>query len=457
MIRINQIKLNINANFDTIYQKISKILKISTDAINKDNIKILKKSIDLRDKNNICYVYNIAVDVDNEENILFTNKDNNVSKYIDNNIIDFNKHYNINIKEMNRPIIIGFGPAGMFCAYVLALNGLKPIILERGKEYNERFENVNQFLENGRLDENSNISFGEGGAGTFSDGKLNTNNNDKDGLMQFVLYTFVKFGADKKILYENNSHIGTDLLKTIIQNLRKEIISLGSEVRFNYKWSYNDDINQFYHSPKILCIGNSARDTFYDLYKNGFDIKSKSIAMGFRVAHKQDIINEYQYNNKNIAITLGNATYKLVHKHNNKSIYSFCTCPGGYIINSSNFDYYTSVPTHKSKIKKRGYDQTRLIAVNAADLYKCKYKKLLIQYKSNKSQKGLSAKERRKNVKDIYKISEKYNVQGKTILIIDDVVTTGSTLSACADILLQNGAKAVYCATITYTKVRIRR
>ena len=343
MIRINQIKLNINANFDTIYQKISKILKISTDAINKDNIKILKKSIDLRDKNNICYVYNIAVDVDNEENILFTNKDNNVSKYIDNNIIDFNKHYNINIKEMNRPIIIGFGPAGMFCAYVLALNGLKPIILERGKEYNERFENVNQFLENGRLDENSNISFGEGGAGTFSDGKLNTNNNDKDGLMQFVLYTFVKFGADKKILYENNSHIGTDLLKTIIQNLRKEIISLGSEVRFNYKWSYNDDINQFYHSPKILCIGNSARDTFYDLYKNGFDIKSKSIAMGFRVAHKQDIINEYQYNNKNIAITLGNATYKLVHKHNNKSIYSFCTCPGGYIINSSNFDYYTSV------------------------------------------------------------------------------------------------------------------
>ncbi len=125
--------------------------------------------------------------------------------------------------------------------------------------------------------------------------------------------------------------------------------------------------------------------------------------------------------------------------------------------NDVKFDYYTSVPTHKSKIKKRGYDQTKLIAVNAADLYKCKYKKLLIQYKSNKSQKGLSAKERRKNVKDIYKISEKYNVQGKTILIIDDVVTTGSTLSACADILLQNGAKAVYCATITYTKVRIRR
>ena len=343
MIKINQIKIHINQDFDTIFLKISKILKIPVESINKDSLKILKKSIDLRDKNFICYVYNIAIEVENETEILLKNNDTNVSVYIDTNKVNLLYNYNINITENNRPIIVGFGPAGMFCAYVLALNGLKPIVLERGKEYIKRNDDVNRFLESGHLVENSNISFGEGGAGTFSDGKLNTNNNDKDGLMHCVLSTFVKFGANDKILYENNSHIGTDLLKNIIQNMRNEIISLGGEIEFDYKWTYNDDINKKYNSPKILCIGNSARDTFYDLYKNGYDLKSKSLAMGFRVAHKQDLINEYQYKNKNLAETLGNATYKLIHKYNNKTIYSFCTCPGGYIINSSNFDYYTSV------------------------------------------------------------------------------------------------------------------
>lgn len=343
MIKINQIKVHINKDFDTIFSKISKILKVSIEDINKDSLKILKKSIDLRDKNNICYVYNIAITVNNEDNIINKNKDINISKYIVTKTNNFIYDNNINISENNRPIIIGFGPSGMFCAYVLALNGFKPIVLERGKEYTKRNLDVNNFLENGNLNENSNISFGEGGAGTFSDGKLNTNNNDKDSLMHSVLETFVKFGADEKILYENNSHIGTDVLKNIIQNMRNEIIKLGGEIKFNYKWTYKDEINLKYKSPTILCIGNSARDTFYDLYKNGFDIKPKSLAMGFRVAHKQYIINQYQYNNQEIASKLGNATYKLIHRYNNKTIYSFCTCPGGYIINSSNFDYYTSV------------------------------------------------------------------------------------------------------------------
>ena len=343
MIKINQIKLHINQEFDSIFTKISKILKVPVENINKESLKILKKSIDLRDKNYICYVYNIAIEVDNETDVLLKNTDNNVTAYIDTNRVNLVSNLDLSISENNRPIIIGFGPAGMFCAYVLALNGLKPIVLERGKEYTDRNHDVNNFLESGHLIENSNITFGEGGAGTFSDGKLNTNNNDKDGLMYYVLSTFVKFGANEKIIYENNSHIGTDVLKNIIQNMRKDIINLGGEIRFNYKWTYKDDINTKYNSPKILCIGNSARDTFYDLYKNGFDIKAKSLAMGFRVAHKQKIINEYQYHNNSLAEKLGNATYKLIHKIDNKTIYSFCTCPGGYIINSSNFDYYTSI------------------------------------------------------------------------------------------------------------------
>lgn len=342
MIKINQIKLNIDLDFNKIFKKISKILNINEDNIVKDSIKILKKSIDLRDKKNICYVYNIAIEVKNENIILKNNKNDNISIYIENNN-DIKIEKDIKITEHNRPLIIGFGPAGIFCAYILALNGLKPIILERGKEYIERYKDVKNFLENENLNTNSNISFGEGGAGTFSDGKLNTNNNDKSGFINIVLKTFVKFGANEKILYENNSHIGTDILKNIITNMKNEIVSLGAEIKYNYCWTYEDSINNKYKSPKIICIGNSARDTFYNLYQNGFDLKSKSIAMGFRLAHKQNIINEYQYTDINIKNKLGNASYKLIHKYKNKTTYSFCTCPGGYIINSSNFENFTSI------------------------------------------------------------------------------------------------------------------
>lgn len=204
------------------------------------------------------------------------------------------------------------------------------------------------------LDENSNICFGEGGAGAFSDGKLNTNNKDKTGVYKFVLETFVKYGASDSILYENLPHIGTDKLIDVIGNIRNDIVNKGGEIRYNTKFTYDEYKDYALKGiPIILAVGNSSRDTFRDLIKNGFDLKPKAFAIGYRVAHKQCLINKIQYGdaaaeyyqnddvNKNI---LPPATYKLVYDvGNGHSVYSFCMCPGGYIINSSNFNGYLSI------------------------------------------------------------------------------------------------------------------
>ena len=402
MYRLNQIKLNIHHDQNDLRQKIAKSINMSIDDIDWTTLIILHKAIDARDKKNILFVYNVAFDTKNVKLKL--------EKYepiIFNPIVKANEGVGANFRsprmgelcEPNvvssiRPVVVGFGPAGIFAAYILALNGLKPIVVERGKSLGERSKDVEKFFDTMELDENSNVCFGEGGAGAFSDGKLNTNNKDKTGIYKFVLETFVKFGADEKILYENLPHIGTDKLVDVIKNIRDEIVRLGGEIHYNTKLTFKEGLAMLAPTnegsqcvtltdeesqcvvpaimkgaPVVLAIGNSSRDTFRELIANGFDIKAKPIAVGYRIAHRQIFINNAQYGGKSfdskeglaelahtradsqyVAPTnkveklLGPATYKLTYDvGNGHSVYSFCMCPGGYIINSSNFKGMLSI------------------------------------------------------------------------------------------------------------------
>lgn len=344
MVKINQIKISIDSNFDNIYKKIQNILKLKTKDIDFDSMIILRKTVDYRDKNNICFVYNIAVKLNIDEKKYLDNiKNNNITIYENKPLlIDKNKIVDNKIEEYDKPIIVGFGPSGIFCAYILTLFGINPIVLERGKSIEERDIDVKNFIKSNILNENSNISFGEGGAGTYSDGKLNTRINDNNGFINFVLETFVKFGADENILYESDAHIGTDKLKIIITNIRNYLLEKGVIIKYNYKWTYEDEINNKYKGPKVLSIGNCSRDTFINLINNKFEIQIKPFAIGFRVAHNTELINNSIYV-KNYNEVLGNAHYKLINHINDKTIYSFCMCPGGYIINSSSQNNLTSI------------------------------------------------------------------------------------------------------------------
>ena len=442
MYRLNQIKLNINHSEKEFKNKISKVANVSVADIDWATLVILHKAIDARDKKNILFVYNVTFDFVGDGvgasagvGASYTSPKNAKSKLEKYEPIVFNpivsglhsspiregshsspiregsqsspirkgSHSSpVRDNEFARPLVVGFGPAGIFASYILALNGLRPIVVERGKSLDERSKDVDKFFKTMELDEESNVSFGEGGAGAFSDGKLNTNNKDKTGIYKFVLETFVKFGADEKILYENLPHIGTDKLVDVIKNMREEIIRLGGEIHYNTKLIFKYGLAQLAHTrdglaelahtrkglaelahtrkglaelartrkglaelartikkdtPVILAIGNSSRDTFRELIENGFDVKAKAIAVGYRIAHRQSFIDESQYGRDvglaefahteglaelartrdGLAPTLGPATYKLTYDvGNGHSVYSFCMCPGGYIINSSN-------------------------------------------------------------------------------------------------------------------------
>ena len=336
MIRVRQIKVPIDD--DNIKPYLCKKLKISKNEILK--IRINKKSIDARKKDNIHYVYEADVKLEDETKILkHKNTDilkTPVEKYV----------FNITgTKVLNkRPVIIGSGPAGLFCAYLLAEHGYKPIIIERGEKIEDRVKTVSSFWKEGILNTESNVQFGEGGAGTFSDGKLNTLVKDKNFRMKKVFEIFVKMGAPEEILYINKPHIGTDLLRNVIINMRKKITSMGGEFKYNTKMEdiviKNDIVKEIITSSneRILCdtlvlaIGHSSRDTFKMLYEKKLLMEQKPFAVGIRVQHPQKLINENQYGN----IDLPPASYKLTYKaKNGRGVYSFCMCPGGYVVNAS--------------------------------------------------------------------------------------------------------------------------
>ena len=237
---LSQIKLNIGSSVDDLKKKLVATLKINAQDIDWTTFKILKKSIDARDKNNIFFVYNVAFDFVKSDNfakgIVAAKK--KLEKYepmtFDPEVLGLKDEIaREGTERLLRPIVVGFGPAGIFASYIFALNGIKPIIYERGKALDERVIDTKKFFDTMELDEESNVCFGEGGAGAFSDGKLNTNNKDRDGIYKFILETFVRFGADEKILYESMPHIGTDKLIDVIKNMRDEIVRLGGAIHYN--------------------------------------------------------------------------------------------------------------------------------------------------------------------------------------------------------------------------------
>ena len=304
MIRIRQIKIDIlNDNEDCLLKAIAKKLKISSNRI-KDYV-INKKSIDARYKPQIYYIYEVDVEVDNELEILKLNKNNNDVVVTPNEEYIMPKKGDILLDK--RPIIVGSGPAGLFCAYLLASMGYKPIVIERGEKVEDRIVTVTKFWEEGKLNKNSNVQFGEGGAGTFSDGKLNTLTKDKYNRCRYVFSTFVSCGANEDIMISNMPHIGTDVLRDVVKNLRNKIVSLGGEFLYN---SCLTNINILDNKVKsievnnsitidtdvlVLAIGHSARDTFEMLNNIGISMESKPFAVGVRIQHPQELININQY------------------------------------------------------------------------------------------------------------------------------------------------------------------
>ena len=358
MIRISQLKLKVGHTREQLFEE------IIHQAHGKRPVswQIVRKSVDARKKPQLFYVYTIDAEFENEKKLLSAKKSKWTKPSVSNYTFPYSnsKEAGMSFKEEKleeRPVIVGMGPAGLFAALVLARAGFAPVVFERGDCVETRSEVVEHFFETGELDEESNVQFGEGGAGTFSDGKLNTLVKDKFGRNHFVLKEFVKHGAPEDILYEAKPHIGTDILKDVVASIRKEIESLGGEVHFRTKVCdilcediagrqnsqikglliEKDSVRTKYPCRNVIfAIGHSARDTFYMLHERELSMNPKAFAIGVRVEHPAHLINESQYG-EGYPEEVPTASYKLTHqcKGTGRGIYSFCMCPGGYVVNSS--------------------------------------------------------------------------------------------------------------------------
>ena len=337
MIRVDNLSFSPDYNNDTIINKLSSVLHIKTNDIL--GYTIVKKSIDARRKPDVKIMLTLAVELKSYNNV----------KGYENIELDYTGLKYENFERDFRPVVVGFGPAGMFCALALSYMGYKPIVIEQGMDVDNREKEVENFWQTGVINPLSNVQFGEGGAGTFSDGKLNTNLNNK--YCKMVINEFYKHGAPKEILYINKPHIGSDNLKTVVKNIRKSIIDMGGEVRFNTQFvdyeCVDDTINKVFvknivdntvytidTKALVLCVGHSARYTFNLLYDKGIELKQKPFAMGVRIEQNQKDINFSQYGKADSH--LPPADYKLaVHLPSGRSVFTFCMCPGGVVVNSA--------------------------------------------------------------------------------------------------------------------------
>lgn len=340
MLRISNIKLGIDEDVSLIKNLIIKKLRIKESELIK--YFIYKESIDARKRGKIDFVYTIDVELKNEGKIL----KNNIK-----DVVEIKEHKYIGVemgseKIKNRPIIIGSGPAGLFATLLLAQKGYNPLMIERGLDVDNRSRDIDNFWDNRKFKNNSNVQFGEGGAGTFSDGKLTT--RIKDIRCRKVLNELVNFGSPEEILYSYKPHVGTDILKNVVKNIRNEIIRLGGEVKFNSLVTdiiiENNAIKAVVVNSEeviesdnvILAIGHSARDTYKMLYKRGVRITQKPFAIGARIEHPQELINKTQYKEFYNHPRLGAADYRLIeHTSNMRTAYTFCMCPGGMVIASA--------------------------------------------------------------------------------------------------------------------------
>ena len=360
MIRINEIKLSLDDDESILKSKAAKALRINEKYIK--SLTIFKKSVDARKKDDVHFTYSVDVEITlDEEQIVAKSKSNKIS------IV---KPYKYEMPPINRvskfrPVIVGFGPAGMLAGIILSEAGLRPIILERGKDIDARQKDVNEFWTKRKLNEESNVQFGEGGAGTFSDGKLNSRIGDP--LQKYILKTFVRYGAPKEILYQSKPHIGTDLLRGCVKNIRNAIIKNGGTVRFN---SCLTDIFvkdgkiegiEINGSERLECdrliaaLGHSSRDTYEMLNRRGVAMMQKPFAAGVRIEHTREFINHAQYGAAAArdAEFLPTADYRLAYNGEIRSCYSFCMCPGGFIVPAASGKRNELSQPHGKKLQQR--------------------------------------------------------------------------------------------------------
>lgn len=318
--KIDNIKMPVTATLSEVFEVAIKKSRLKRSAIK--GVKVLKQSLDARDKNDLKYVYSVEIDDGKlkEEKLVLPN-----------------------CASGKKVGVIGFGPCGIFCALYLARCGITPIVFERGKRVDERQKSVNKLINDKILDENSNVQFGEGGAGTFSDGKLNTGVSSP--LIKIVLKDFVEFGAPKDIEYLAKPHIGSDNLPKVVSAMRKEIERLGGVIKFDSKVDDIKIVNgkavsvcangvDYPVDDVVIAVGHSARDTFYMLKSKGFEMERKAFAMGVRIEHLRRDISVSQYGEK-YADLLPSADYRLATKKAGRGVFTFCMCPGGFVMPSA--------------------------------------------------------------------------------------------------------------------------
>ena len=341
MIRITQLKLPVDHRQEQLRKKIARILKCGEDTFSYE---IVRQSLDARHKDDKKFVYTVDVSTPAEKKMLRKNRDKNVT-FFEKKEYCFPKPGEEVLK--NPPVVVGSGPAGLFCAWYLARAGYRPLVLERGQEAQKRKETVDRFWKDGILDPESNVQFGEGGAGTFSDGKLNTLVKDPNGRNHEVLKRFVEAGAPQEIVFQQKPHLGTDVLIGIVETMRHQIEEMGGAFRFESKVTdlcmekgrlCAVEINDKEKIPAEVCVlalGHSARDTFSMIHRRGIFMQPKSFAVGLRIEHPQKMINMDLYGEEENE-ALGAASYKVTHTcENGRGVYSFCMCPGGYVVNAS--------------------------------------------------------------------------------------------------------------------------
>ena len=341
MIRITQLKLPVDHRQEQLRKKIARTLKCGEDTFSYE---IVRQSLDARHKEDKKFVYTVDVSTLAEKKMLRKNRDKNVT-FFEKKEYCFPKPGEEVLK--NPPVVVGSGPAGLFCAWYLARAGYRPLVLERGQEAQKRKETVDRFWKDGILDPESNVQFGEGGAGTFSDGKLNTLVKDPNGRNHEVLKRFVEAGAPQEIVYQQKPHLGTDVLIGIVETMRHQIEEMGGAFRFESKVTdlcmengrlCAVEINDKEKIPAEVCVlalGHSARDTFSMIHRRGIFMQPKSFAVGLRIEHPQKMINMDLYGEEENE-ALGAASYKVTHTcENGRGVYSFCMCPGGFVVNAS--------------------------------------------------------------------------------------------------------------------------